>query len=488
MGENENFKSKITVYVVICWILAAFGGFMFGYDIGISGGVTAMDDFLIKFFPAVYEKKLRAREDNYCKYDNQFLQLFTSSLYLAALVSSFAASKVCTKFGRKPSILVASTFFLAGAALSAAAQNIWMIIIARILLGFGVGFGNEAVPLFLSEIAPVQHRGAVNILFQLFVTIGIFFANLVNYGTSKLHPNGWRVSLGLASVPAGFLFIGSLIITETPSSLIERGNDSNGLKTLQKIRGVEDVEAEFEQIKLASEIANQVKHPFKELMKRSSMPPLIIGVLLQVFQQFTGINAIMFYAPVLFQTVGFKDDASLLSSVITGIVNVASTLVSIYAVDKVGRRVLLLQACVQMFISQIAIGVILRLNLNATNSLTRAEAIVVVFLVCLFVMAFAWSWGPLGWLIPSETFPLETRTAGFAFAVSSNMFFTFLIAQAFLSMMCHLRAYIFIFFAGWILLMFLFALFLLPETKNVPIDVMVERVWKKHAVWKKFMD
>lgn len=211
----------------------------------------------------------------------------------------------------------------------------------------------QAVPLFLSEIAPVQHRGAVNILFQLFVTIGIFLANLVNYSTSKLHPNGWRVSLGLAGIPAFFLLIGGIVISETPASLIERGNEATGEKTLKKIRGVEDVKAEFEQIKLASDIARQVKHPFKKLMKRSSMPPLIIGVMLQVFQQFTGINAIMFYAPVLFQTVGFKNDASLLSSVITGSVNVLSTLVSIYAVDKIGRRILLLQACVQMFISQV---------------------------------------------------------------------------------------------------------------------------------------
>ncbi|KAL5782570.1 hypothetical protein ACOSP7_007599 [Xanthoceras sorbifolium] len=488
MTENENFKSKITVFVVVCWILAAFGGLMFGYDIGISGGVTAMDDFLIKFFPAVHERKVHAKEDNYCKFDNQFLQLFTSSLYLAALVSSFAASKVCDKFGRKPTILVASSFFLVGAALSAASQYIWMLIVARILLGIGVGFGNEAVPLFLSEIAPVQHRGAVNILFQLFVTIGIFFANLVNYGTSKMHPHGWRVSLGLAGLPAVFLFIGSLIITETPASLIEHGKDSKGHKILKKIRGVEDVDAEFEQIKLASDVARQVKHPFKKLMKRSSMPPLIIGVLLQVFQQFTGINAIMFYAPVLFQTVGFKNDASLLSSVITGVVNVASTLVSIYAVDKVGRRILLLQACFQMFICQTAIGAILLAHLKATNSLTTTEAIIVVLLVCLFVMSFAWSWGPLGWLIPSETFPMETRTAGFAFAVSSNMLFTFLIAQAFLSMLCHMRAYIFFFFAAWIFVMALFAFFLLPETKNVPIDVMVERVWKQHPIWKQFMD
>ncbi|KAE8676189.1 Sugar transport protein 2 [Hibiscus syriacus] len=462
MSGNPIYPSKFTLYVGICWILAAFGGLMFGYDIGISGGVTAMDDFLIKFFPKVHERKMHAKEDNYCKYDDQYLQLFTSSLYLAALVSSFFASKVCTKFGRKPTILAASLFFLAGAALSSGAPNLWMLIIGRVLLGIGVGFGNEAVPLFLSEIAPVQHRGAVNILFQLFVTIGILIANLVNYWTSKLHPYGWRVSLGIAGVPAAILFIGSLIITETPASLVEHGKESSGYTTLQKIRGVKEVDVEFQQIKRASEIAQGVKQPFKKLLTRSSMPPLIIGVMLQVFQQFTGINAIMFYAPVLFQTVGFKNDASLLSSVITGLVNVCCTLVSV------------------------VIGVILQRDLNATDSLSKPEAIVVVFLVCLFVSAFAWSWGPLGWLIPSETFPLETRTAGFAFAVSSNMLCTFIIAQAFLSMLCHMRALIFFFFGGWILVMGIFVYYLLPETKNVPIDAMVDTVWNKHRVWKKF--
>ena len=207
--------------------------------------------------------------------------------------------------------------------------------------------------MFLSEIAPVQHRGAVNILFQLFVTIGIFIANLVNYATSMMHPNGWRVSLGLASVPGLILFFGSMILTETPASLVERGKDTEGKAALKRIRGVDDVDSEYEDVKRACEIAKQVKQPFKKLMKRSSRPPLIIAIVMQVFQQFTGINAIMFYAPVLFQTMGFKNDASLLSAVITGIVNVASTFVSIYAVDKVGRRKLLLQACVQMFIAQV---------------------------------------------------------------------------------------------------------------------------------------
>ncbi|XP_059649877.1 sugar transport protein 8-like [Cornus florida] len=480
--------SKITFYVVACWILAAFGGLMFGYDIGISGGVTAMDDFLMKFFPAVHERKLHAKENNYCKYDDQSLQLFTSSLYLAALVASFGASKSCSLLGRQPTIVMAGSFFLLGAALSCAASQKWMLILGRILFGVGVGFGNESVPLFLTEIAPVQHRGAVNILFQLFVTIGILIANMVNYGTSKLHPHGWRVSLGLAGVPALFLFLGSLVITESPTSLVERGKENKGREALKKIRGVSDVEAEFEQIKMACEQAKLVRHPFKKLMKRSSMPPLIIGIMMQVFQQFTGINAIMFYAPVLFQTVGFKNDASLLSAVITGTVNVLSTFVSIYAVDRAGRRKLLLQACVQMFICQMTIGVILMAKLKTTGSLDKGLAAVVVVLVCLFVMCFAWSWGPLGWLIPSETFPLETRTAGFAFAVSANMLFTFIIAQAFLSMLCNMRAGIFFFFSAWILAMGLFVVFLLPETKGVPIDVMVERVWKQHPVWKKFMD
>lgn len=126
--------------------------------------------------------------------------------------------------------------------------------------------------------------------------------------------------------------------------------------------------------------------------------------------------------------------------------------------------------------------------MKTTGSLSPALAVVVVVLVCLYVMCFAWSWGPMGWLIPSEIFPVETRTAGFAFAVSTNMFMTFLIAQAFLSMLCHMRASIFFFFSAWILAMGIFVVFLLPETKGVPIDAITERVWKVHPVWKKFMD
>ncbi|KAM7259679.1 hypothetical protein ACFE04_015420 [Oxalis oulophora] len=487
-NDGEEFEGRITGYVIVCVIIAAFGGLMFGYDIGISGGVTSMDDFLKEFFPAVWERKQHAHENNYCKYDNQYLQLFTSSLYLAALVGSFVASKVCSKAGRKPTMQIASIFFLGGSILTAAGVNIEMLIVGRILLGFGVGFGNQAVPLFLSELAPANIRGALNICFQLFVTIGIFIANMVNYYTSTIHPNGWRISLAGAGVPALILCLGSLAICETPTSLIERNKLEKAKEILRKIRGIDNIDPEYDSIVHACEQAKSVKNPFRTLMKRSSRPPLVIAIWLQIFQQFTGINAIMFYAPVLFQTVGFGNDASLLSSVITGLVNVFSTLVSIYVVDRAGRRVLLLEACVQMFITQFVIGIILIKDLKPTGDLNSHEALAVVILVCVFVMGFAWSWGPLGWLIPSETFPLETRTAGFAFAVSSNMLFTFVIAQAFLSMLCHMQAGIFFFFAAWIVLMGLFAMFLLPETKGIPVDSMAERVWSKHWFWKRFMD
>lgn len=197
----------------------------------------------------------------------------------------------------------------------------------------------------------------------------------------------------------------------------------------------------------------------------------------------------MFYAPVLFGTLGFRDNAALYSAVITGAVNVLSTIVSIYMVDKAGRRILLLEAGVQMFLAQVVIAIVLGIKVtDSVNHLTSGYAILVVIMICTFVSAFAWSWGPLGWLIPSETFPMETRSAGQSVTVCVNMVFTFVIAQAFLSMLCHFKFGIFLFFSGWVLVMSIFVVFLLPETKNVPIEEMTERVWKQHWLWKKFME
>ncbi|KAL3727325.1 hypothetical protein ACJRO7_032113 [Eucalyptus globulus] len=486
-GQTPEHEGEITLYVILCEIIAAFGGFLLGYEIGISIGLSSMDDFLMKFFMTMYDEKKRVQEDNYCRYHNEFLQLFTSSLYIAALGASFAASEVCSKFGRRVTMQIASLFIITGVAFQAGSINIAMLVFGRIILGCGVGFVSLAVPLFLSELAPARTRGALNICFQLFITIGVLMFNIINYFTFNIHPHGWRISFGLAGIPATMLLGASFAICETPTSLIERNQFELGKATLRRIRGTDNVAAEFNLIVAASKAARQVKHPFRKLMALSSRPPLVIAILLQVFQHFTGIDAIMFYAPVLFQMAGFGNNAALLSTVITGLVKVFSTLVSMYTVDRAGRRVLLLEGCVQMFINQTVIGLLLLLHLKPTGSLHPTEAMVTLVLASGFIMGFAWSWGPLGWLIPSETFPLETRTAGFACAVSFNMFLIVIFAQAFLPMLCHMKAGTFFFFAAWIVAFGLFTVFFVPETKGVPVDLMVESVWKQHWFWKRYM-
>ncbi|XP_010454983.1 PREDICTED: sugar transport protein 13-like [Camelina sativa] len=490
-ANGVEFEAKITPIVIISCIMTATGGLMFGYDIGVTGGVTTMPDFLEKFFPVVHRRVEAGVDKNkyYCKYDNQGLQLYKSSLYLAGLTSTLFASYSTRKLGRRPTMLIAGVFFIIGVALNAGAQDLDMLIAGRILLGCGVGFANQAVPLFLSEIAPTRIRGGLNILFQLNITFGILFANLVNYGTAKIRGWGWRLSLGMAGVPALLLTVGALLVTETPNSLVERGRLDEGKAVLRSIRGTHYVEPEFAYLLEASRLAKEVKHPFRHLFQRRNRPQLVVALALPMFQQCTGINAIMFYAPVLFSTLGFGSDASLYSAVVTGAVNVLSTLVSIYSVDKVGRRVLFLEAGVQMFFSQVVIAIVLGTKVtDHSTKISRGFAVLVVVMICTYVAAFAWSWGPLGWLIPSEIFPLGTRSAGQSVAVCVNLLFTFIVAQAFLSTLCHLKFGIFIFFSAWVLVMSFFVTFLLPETKNVPIEEMSERVWKKHWFWGKFMD
>ncbi|MED6117506.1 Sugar transport protein 11, partial [Stylosanthes scabra] len=329
------------------------GGLLFGYDLGITGGVTSMEPFLRKFFPVVYQQMLddSAGTNQYCKFDNQLLTLFTSSLYLAALIASFFAATTSRWFGRKPSMFVGGLFFLIGSLLNGFAVNVEMLIVGRIFLGFGVGYCNQSVPIYLSEMAPAKIRGALNIGFQMMITIGILGANLINYWTSK-HKNGWRVSLGIGAAPAILLCVGSLCLEETPNSLIERGQHVKAKTMLQKIRGTNDVDDEYQDLVDASEAASKVENAWSNIAQRKYRPQLTFCTFIPFFQQLTGINVIMFYAPVLFTILGFGNDASLMSAVITGGVNVVATLVSVFCVDKFGRRILFLQGGVQMLISQ----------------------------------------------------------------------------------------------------------------------------------------
>lgn len=320
------------------------------------GGVTSMNEFLEKFFPHILERQQKDVGTNnpYCKYNDQKLQAFTSSLYITALLSTFASSYTTRKYGRKTTMLISGVAFCLGVILTAAAQNLAMLIVGRIFLGWGVGFANQAVPLYLSEMAPSKWRGALNILFQFATTIGILLANLVNYGTERMTVNGWRTSLAIAAFPAILITIGGIYLPDTPNSLVQRERFDEGRNVLRRIRGIEDVDEEFKDIlEVASEAKALEQNQFKNVIKRHNRPQLIISMLMQFFQQFTGINAIMFYAPVIFQTLGFGNSASLYSSVIVGGVNVLATLVAVFLVDRLGRRWLLLEGCMQMIVAQV---------------------------------------------------------------------------------------------------------------------------------------
>ncbi|XP_022756452.1 sugar transport protein 14-like [Durio zibethinus] len=494
-NENRNLKRahlyeyKTTSYFIFACLVAAMGGSLFGYDLGVSGGVTSMDDFLKEFFPKIYRRKqARLRETDYCKYDNQLLTLFTSSLYFAGLISTFGASYLTRKKGRRASILVGAVSFFLGGVINAASVNIPMLIIGRIFLGAGIGFGNQAVPLYLSEMSPAEHRGAVNQLFQLTTCLGILVANLINYGTEKIHPWGWRLSLGLATVPATMMFVGGLALPETPNSLVEQGRLEEAKRVLVKVRGTPNVDAEFADLVEASDAARAIKHPFRNLLQRKNRPQLVLGALgIPAFQQLTGMNSILFYAPVMFQTLGFGSGASLISSLITSGGLVLATLISMVLVDRFGRRTFFLEAGVEMFCCMVIVAITLGLKFGEGEQLSKAIGAFLVFIIFLFVLAYGRSWGPLGWLVPSELFPLETRSAGQSMVVCVNLLFTALIAQCFLVSLCHLKYGIFLLFAGLIFIMSSFIYFLLPETKQVPIEE-VYLLWKDHWFWKKYVE
>ncbi|CAL5094433.1 unnamed protein product [Urochloa decumbens] len=487
---GKDYPGRLTPFVFFTCVVAATGGLIFGYDIGISGGVTSMDPFLKKFFPEVYRKKQMAQgTSQYCKFDNQLLQTFTSSLYLAALVSSLFAATITRAFGRKWSMFGGGLTFLIGAALNGAAENVVMLIVGRILLGIGIGFANQSVPLYLSEMAPARLRGMLNIGFQLMITIGILVAELINYGTAKIKGGyGWRVSLALAAVPASVVTLGSLFLPDTPNSLVERGHSEAARRMLRRIRGTEDIGEEYADLVAASEEARAVTHPWRSVLRRRHRAQLTMAIAIPFFQQLTGINVINFYAPVLFETLGFRSDASLMSAIVTGLVLVFATFVSVFTADRLGRRKLFLQGGAQMILCQVVVGTLLaaKFGTSGVAEISKGYAAAVAVFICAFVAGFAWSWGPLGWLVPSEIFPLEIRPLGQSINTSVQMLFTFVIAQAFLTMLCHLKFGLFYFFAGWVVIMTVFVALFLPETKNVPIEEMV-LVWQSHWFWGKFI-
>ncbi|KAF7056315.1 hypothetical protein CFC21_063732 [Triticum aestivum] len=488
---GAGYSGRVTSFVVLSCIVAGSGGILFGYDLGISGGVTSMESFLKKFFPDVYHQMKgdkAATVSNYCRFDSELLTVFTSSLYVAGLVATLFASSVTTRYGRRASILIGGSVFIAGSAFGGAAVNVYMLLVNRILLGIGLGFTNQSIPLYLSEMAPPQYRGAINNGFELCISIGILIANVINYGVQKIEGGwGWRISLSMAAVPAAFLTIGAIFLPETPSFLIQRdGNVDEAKMMLQRLRGTTGVQKELDDLVTASNISRAIKNPYRNILKKKYRPQLVIALLIPFFNQVTGINVINFYAPVMFRTIGLGESAALMSAVVTRLCATVANIVAMIVVDKFGRRKLLLVGGIQMILSQFTVGAILAVKFKDHGVMDKEYGYLVLVIMCVFVAGFAWSWGPLTYLVPTEICPLEIRSAGQSVLIAVIFLMTFVIGQTFLNMLCHLKFGTFFLFGGWVCVMTLFVFFFLPETKQLPMEQM-EQVWRKHWFWKRIV-
>jgi sugar porter (SP) family MFS transporter len=338
-------------------------------------------------------------------------------------------------------------------------------------------------------MAPARYRGAFSNGFQLTLCLGSLAANVINYGADKIAGGwGWRLSLGLAGVPAAFFTLGAVFLPETPNSLVQQGEDRGKVRALlQKIRGTDAVDDELDDIVAANAAAAGGGGSGLRLILSQPRyrPQLAVAVLMPAFTQLNGINAIGFYAPVLLRTVGMGESLALLSTVIVVAIYTVSTIVFMFVIDRFGRRTLLIAGSLQMLASELLIGAVMAARLGDEGGLGgRGWAAALFVLIGVYVAGYSWSWGPMTWLVPAEVFPLEVRSAGQSVTVASGFVFTIFVAQGFLAMLCRMRAWLFFFFAGWIVVMTGFVYWFLPETKGMPIE-QVGKVWREHWFWGK---
>ncbi|XP_042490391.1 sugar transport protein 5-like [Macadamia integrifolia] len=492
--DNGAGNEKLTASMVMVCIVAASAGMLFGYDVGVSGGVVTTKPFLEKFFPDVLRRKaMEANKITYCTYNNKLLTFFTSSLYLAALFSSLVAGRFSADWGRKATLVAGGLIFLAGTAVICAAMNLAMLIVGRLFVGFGIGFSNQAAPIYLSEMAPTKWRGAFATGFDFFVCIGVVTACTVNYLVNRLKVEwSWRLCLGLAGVPAIIMTIAAFFIPDTTVSLVQRGRVGEAWETLSQVRGVDsDVETELTDIFNNSQAAAEKSgfcSQYRKIFQRQYRPHLVLTAAVMMFQQLTGVNMTAFYGPIIAQTIGVKHDSALVGAAIMGAINLAFVLISCFMVDRVGRRILFTIGGINLCISQVGMACMLAAKVGASDNepLTKETAKAIMVWMSLYSAGFGYSWGPLAFLIPSEVLPIEVRPAGNGIGISINFLVTFVVAQTFVSMLCHLKFAVFLLYAACIVIMTLFILLFLPETKGIPLESMGP-VWEKHWYWGRFV-
>ncbi|KAL1924892.1 uncharacterized protein VTP21DRAFT_4546 [Calcarisporiella thermophila] len=463
--------SRFSIYLVSS--VAAIGGLLFGYDIGVVSGVLTMAHFKATF-PG----------------GPTFKGAIVSSLMAGCFLGALFTALFVDRIGRRYSLCIGALVFLLGGALQASATDFAQLYTGRSISGLSVGLFSVVVPLYQSEIAPRILRGRVVTLYQLAITIGISLSYWLNYFFSELPDNRqWRIPLSIQCIPAILLAIATMFLPDSPRWLVNKNRDAEAMRVLRLLMA-NAAEANQEYIQIKQNVRFEhtyVSDSYRTMFRKGPenlRRRMVLGVCLQVFQQLTGINSVMFFAPEIYRNIGFRTDSlALFATGISGIVNIVFTLPTFYLVDRWGRRPTLISGALLMCVSMAVVSGLLGShselrdtpaeNTEATLLLdSPASEYASIIMLYLFVASFAYSWSTVTWLIPAEIFPQRIRGKANSVTSAANWAANWAIGQLSPLLMVNSEWAMYAIFAICCAAMGLFVYLFLPETKGKSLEEM----------------
>jgi sugar porter (SP) family MFS transporter len=395
---------------------------------------------------------------------------------IGAVIGALTSGKLADLVGRKRMIIFNAVIFTIGAIGCAFASNITLLIIMRIIIGFAIGITSYVVPMYISEISPSRNRGALVTLNQLMITIGILVSYITDYLLSNdSKPESWRWMFLVGVVPALVLLVGMFFLPETPRWLISKQRWDEGRKILLRVEDADMVEQTLEDLR--SEMGNVVKvgSGLKEIFKPWLRAPLIISIGIFFFQQFSGVNTIIYYSPIIFKMAGIVSNTqSVVPAIIIGTVNVLACFLSVLLLDKVGRRKLYLVGISGMIPSLALLGACFYFK----DSLGASLPVFAVLSIVCYIIFIAISLAPLGWLLISEVFPLGVRGIGMSIGSLSHWGFNAVIAFTFLKLVNSLGIdYTFWLYSVICIAGLVWGYYYIPETKGKSLEE-IEIHWR----------
>ncbi|AQS41727.1 MAG: Sugar porter (SP) family MFS transporter [Candidatus Tokpelaia hoelldobleri] len=441
--EAQGTHKKKTILTI--GFLGALAGLLFGLDTGVISGA-------LQFIAADFSLSETMQER------------VVGALMLGAAGGAVLAGWLSYYIGRKYCLIIAAFLFIAGSLLCALTPNVEILVGARIVLGIALGIASYAAPLYLSEIAPEKIRGAMISLYQLLITIGILAAFVSD--TLLSYWGAWRWMLGIVAIPAALLLLGVLVLPRSPRWLASKNRKEEAGQVLSRIRETrEEVVRELEEIDNSLKIRQSGWRLFRE--NSNFRRSVGLGMLLQIMQQCTGINIVLYYAPKIIGMAGFTMvSQQMWGSVVVGLVNVLATFIAIGVVDRWGRRPTLISGSVIMAGSMALLGTVL--SLNMANGM---GAYIAVLAILVFIAGFAMSSGPLTWILCSEIQPLKGRDFGITVSTVTNWLANMFLAATFLTLISTLGAANTFWLYAVLNTAFIFVVFLIiPETKEISLE------------------